>query len=86
MRRQTAPPLRSLREADRRVEHILRELQQKLMPRHAAEVLAINPESGEYVLAATADEASDIFHERWPEQLAYVVRVDGGPVVKFHGK
>jgi hypothetical protein len=87
MRKQvTLPTDMSMRDFDRRADQILQELQKILLPEHASEVVAINVETGEYVLAATADEASDTFHERWPDQLAFVVRVDGGPVVKFHGK
>jgi hypothetical protein len=56
------------------------------MPKHASEIVAINVETGEYVLARTLDAVYEAFQERWPEQISYVVRVDGGPVVKFHGK
>jgi hypothetical protein len=87
MKKQVALPSgMTMREFDRRADQILQELQKTLLPEHAAEILAINVETGEYVLAATLDEASDTFHERWPDQLASVIRVDGGPVVKFHGK
>lgn len=87
MRKQAIPPhTMPMREFDRRADAILEKLQQTLMPEHASEVLAINVETGEYVLGASADDASDTFHERWPDQVAFVVRVDGGPVVKFHGK
>jgi hypothetical protein len=26
------------------------------------------------------------FRRRWPDTLPFVARVDGGPVVKFHGR
>ena len=87
MKKQVAIPSdMSMREFDRRAERILQELQKTLLPDHASEVVAINVEAGEYVLAPTRDEAWERFHERWPDELAFVVRVDGGPVVKFHGK
>jgi hypothetical protein len=47
--------------------------------------VAINVETGEYVLAPTLDEVYEAFDRRWPDQLSFVVRVDGGPVAKFHG-
>jgi hypothetical protein len=85
-RRVEYPPPTSHREFDRRADHILHELQKTLMPKHASEIVAINVETGEYVLASTLDAVYEAFQERWPEQISYVVRVDGGPVVKFHGK
>jgi len=80
------PPQMSMREFERRADQILTEVQKTLLPDHASDILAINVETGEYVLAATNDEAWEAFHQRWPDQLAFVVRVDGGPTVKFHGK
>jgi hypothetical protein len=74
------------REFKRRAEKILEEIQKTLLPEHAAELVAINVETGEYTLGHTPHEAVDAFRRRWPDQLSYLVRVDGGPVVKFHGK
>lgn len=74
------------REFDRRAEQLLQGIQKTLSPEDASKILAINVDTGEYVLAASHDEAWDEFLRRWPNHLAYVVRVDGGPVVKFHGK
>lgn len=79
-------PRMSMRELDRRANRILHEIQKTLLPDHAAEIVAINVETGEHVVAATKDEAYAAFHERWPNQLSFVVRVDGGPATKFHGK
>lgn len=73
------------REFERRAEQILREIQKTLLPDHASEIVAINVETGEYTLGRTAREAQEAFRARWPNQLAYRVRVDGGPVFKFHG-
>jgi hypothetical protein len=80
------PPQMSMREFDRRADQILKELQKTLLPEHASDILAINVETGEYVMAPTANEVYEEFERRWPQQLSFVVRVDGGPVTKFHGK
>ena len=73
-------------EFERRAQQILAVLQVKLMPDHASEVVAINVDTGDYALGRTAREAQEAFRARWPSQLSYRVRVDGGPVVKFRGK
>jgi hypothetical protein len=87
MKKQSVLPSRmSQREFDRRAEQIRQEIQKSLPPEQATRILAINVETGEYVLTDSHDDAWETFQERWPAQLAYVVRVDGGPVVKFHGK
>ena len=74
------------REFGRRAHLILHEAQKTLLPDHAKKIVAINVEAGEYIVAATKDEAYKAFEKRWPEQFSYVVRADGGPVTKFHGK
>lgn len=75
-------PMRDFRKC---AQEILAELQKELLPEHASEVVAINPATGEYVLAPNSEEAWKAFRKRWSGTLAYVVRVDGGPVMKFHG-
>ena len=74
------------RDFGRRAKLILQEAQKTLLPDRAKEIVAINVEAGDYVVAATKNEAYDAFHHRWPDQFSYVVRADGGPVTKFHGK
>jgi hypothetical protein len=65
---------------DKKAEAILARIQPELLPRHAAEIVAINVTTGEFILAETAREASRKFHERWPDEISYQVRADGGPV------
>ncbi len=72
-------------EGRRRAKQILEELQKTLMPDHADEIIAINVQTGEYTLGRTMNEAIFAFRKRWPDLVSYVIRVDGGPVVKFHG-
>lgn len=73
------------RERDRRSELFLAEIQRELMPAHAHEIVAINLETGEYELGTDGLDAAMKFRARWPGQLSYLVRVDGGPVAKFYG-
>jgi hypothetical protein len=75
----------SMRDFERRADQILADLQKTLLPDHAQAIIAINVATGEYLLSHDLDKAWDTFRERWPSSLAYVTRVDGGPVVKFHG-
>ena len=76
----------SLVDRRHRVEQIRCELQKTLLPEHASEVLGINDETGEYVMAPTKDDVYEAFHARWPDRLTFIVRVDGGPVTEFHGE
>ncbi len=73
-------------EFNRRADSFLARIQKDLLPEHAHEILAINMETGEFVLGATAEEASEKFDKLWADVLMFKCRVDGGPVAKFHGK
>ncbi len=86
MKKVLTEPTMSMREFRKRAHQTLAELQKTLLPEHGSEIIAINVDTGEYVLAATQDEVWPAFKARWPGSLAYVTRVDGGPVVKFHGR
>jgi hypothetical protein len=69
----------------RRAKEILQELQKSLLPEHASKIVAINVETQEYTLGRTDSEALTAFRKRWPGQLAYLIRADGGPAVKIRG-
>ena len=86
MKKLLADPMTSRREFERRASALRDELQKALMPEHPSEVIAINVDTGEYLLAPTGREAWQTFRKRWPGILSYICRVDGGPVVKFHGR
>lgn len=85
MARKSFQELLSRAEIASRSERFLKAIQQELMPEHADAVVAINLETGEYVLGSTPDEADQAFRARWPHTLMFRCRVDGGPVAKFHG-
>ncbi|MDT7898784.1 MAG: hypothetical protein RRB24_12275 [Armatimonadota bacterium] len=64
----------------------LKEIQPLLLPDKADHIVAIEPESGGYVVAKTRDEAYRQFHRRFPGKVALVIRADGGPVMRLRHK
>ncbi|HLQ44485.1 MAG TPA: hypothetical protein VK137_07145 [Planctomycetaceae bacterium] len=81
----TLPKRFPRREEDRRIAQFLKAIQEELMPEHANEVVAINLETGEYTLGEDDLAAWLAFKKRFPKVFCHLVRVDGGPVAKFHG-
>lgn len=67
-------------------DYTLNKIQDALMPEHAKEYLAINLETGEYVLGQSSQDVSRAFWARWPDKAYFKCRVDGGPAVRFRGK
>ena len=65
---------------DKKAEAILARIQPDLLPEQAEKIVSINVTTGEYVLGDTVREATRVFRERWPDELFYQVRADGGPV------
>ena len=86
MKKVLTVPTASMRDFEKRADQLLAELQKTLLPEHASDVIGINVDTGEYVLAHDSEEAWQAFRKRWPGTLGYVVRVDGGPVTKFYGR
>ncbi|MBI1930009.1 hypothetical protein HYR99_37875 [Candidatus Poribacteria bacterium] len=74
------------KEFNKRSDELLKELQKTLLPDHADEVIAIEVESGGYVLGKTPTETALKFWEQFPDKLMFLVRVDGGAVVKYHNR
>ncbi len=60
------------------VEH----LQAALEPEHLNRFVAIEPESGEYFLADTFDEAVKLARAKYPSRLSYTLRI--GHCAAFH--
>lgn len=64
---------------ERLVDSHLEKIQEELMPDKAKKVVAINMETGEYVLGEDSGEAFKAFMKRWPNGGYYMCRVDGTP-------
>jgi hypothetical protein len=67
-------------------DYVLKKIQRELMPEHAQEHLAVNLETGEYVLGRTSSEVFQAFLDRWPNKPMFKRRVDGSPSIRFRGK
>jgi len=68
---------------DRLVDSFLDKIQEELMPDKAEMIVAINMETGEYVLGRDAGDASRAFRTKWPKSGFYMCRVDGRPAVRM---
>lgn len=87
MGKSTLPKIPVLpRDFDRKAEQILSRIQGDLLPEQAERIVQINVDTGDYVVGDTSKDATREFRKRWPHAIAYEVRADGGPVIKFHGK
>jgi hypothetical protein len=71
---------------ERKALERLKEIQPLLLPEKANYIVAIEPESGGYVVAKTVAEAAEEFHRRFPDKLYFMVRADGGPVMRLRFK
>jgi len=81
MARTTQPKIKILhKDFGKKAEAILARIQSELPPEKAEMIVSINVSTGEYVLADTLRESGRAFRERWPDEIAYTVRADGGPV------
>ena len=73
-------------EFERKALERLKEIQPLLLPEKANHIVAIEPESGGYVVAKTVAEATEEFRRRFPDKLYFMVRADGGPVMRLRFK
>jgi hypothetical protein len=71
---------------ERKALERLKEIQPLLLPEKAKYIVAIEPESGGYVVAKTVAEAAEEFRRRFPDKLYFMVRADGGPVMRLRFK
>ena len=71
---------------ERKALERLKEIQPLLLPEKANYIVAIEPESGGYVVAETVSEASEEFRRRFPGKLFFMIRADGGPVMRLRFK
>lgn len=73
-------------EFERKALERLKEIQPKLLPEKAHFIVAIEPESGGYVVAETREEAVGEFRRRFPGKLLFLIRADGGPTMRVRHK
>lgn len=71
---------------ERKALERLKEIQPELLPEKAHFIVAIEPESGGYVVAKTRDEAVREFRQRFPGKLLFLIRADGGPTMRLRHK
>lgn len=67
---------------DRAKQIYTSQLQQDLEARHMNWYVAIEPESGEYFVASTFDEAVRLSRQKYPSRLCHTVRI--GHQAAFH--
>ena len=80
----TQPKVKVLpKDFDRKALHILTRIQPELLPQNAEKILSINVTTGEFILASTLRESTRLFRERWPDEVAFQIRADGGPVERL---
>lgn len=68
---------------ERQVDTYLMKIQEELMPEKAKMVVAINMDTGEYVLGEDSGKAWHSFRKRWPGKGFYMCRVDGTPSTRM---
>jgi hypothetical protein len=56
-------------------------IRSQLEPQHNGRFLAIEPVSGEYFLGSSLSEAIEAAREKYPDRLAYALRVGARPAV-----
>lgn len=56
-----------------------------LEPDHLGELIAVEPDSGDYVLAKDLWDLDKVCEQKFGRKLVYVFRVGGGAAVKIRG-
>ena len=69
--------------SERMVDTYLEKIQKELPPEQGKMVVAINTETGEYVLGQDSGKAVAAFHSRWPKSGYFMCRVDGTPSARM---
>jgi hypothetical protein len=73
-------------EFDARAQRRIAELEPELLPEHRGEIITVEPESGDYFLAARALEAESKARAKYPHRIFYTARLGGGGVIRWHGR
>lgn len=69
--------------SQRAVKPMLEAIQRKLSPEDFDSVIAINTETGDFVLGADYGEAYRAFRERFPNAGRHICRIDGSPAIRI---
>jgi hypothetical protein len=67
--------------SQRAVKPLLEAIHEQLFPEDCDSVVAINTETGEFVLGADYGDAYRKFQERFPNAGRHICRVDGSPAL-----
>lgn len=73
-------------EFDARAQRRIAALEPELLPEHQGEIITVEPESGDYFLAAKAIEAISQAKAKYPDKVFFTARVGGGGVIRWHGR
>ena len=79
-------PATNWAEFDAKATHVWAALEEERLPQHKGEIIAIEPESGDYFLGLKAMEAGDKAKAKYSDKLFFFARVGGGGVTRFHGR
>ena len=71
------------KEFDEKGRKRLAELEKSLLPEHKGRIIAIEPESGEYLIGGRQGELIAKALAKYPGKLFYFARIGIGPVVRF---
>jgi len=69
--------------ADRAKQVYDQSLKSRLEPEHVGELIAVEPDSGDFVLAATINEMNQSTRQRFGTKPVHIFRVGGGAAVKI---
>ena len=79
-------PATNWAEFNAKAKHVLAALEEGLLPQHKGEIIAVEPESGDYFLGFNPMEAGDKAKAKYPDKLFFFARIGGGGVTRFHGR
>lgn len=71
------------REFDDKGHNRLVELEKELLPENKGRIIAIEPESGKYLIGNKQGELFAELSAKYPDKLFYFARIGGGPVIRF---
>jgi hypothetical protein len=64
-----------MREFGEKGKRVYKRLRPILEPKHKGEIMAIEPDSGDYFLGITVGEAGEKARKKYPDRIFYFVRI-----------